>query len=151
MSSIRDTIAGLAVTALQGSGKPSGLNVHRFRARPIGSDELPAALVYLVREDVETKPGFAPGAVAVRNLTLRVEHRIDAGSSTAPDAALDQYVSWGVKAICAANALGTNIIDVQELSTERAAVEEDKVYAAAQTDFRVRYITLATNPDAQSL
>lgn len=149
MSSIRDGIAAAAVTALGGSGKPTGLNVHRFRTIPIQRDTLPATVVYLIDEVIETGPGKGPSHVAVRNLTLRLEHRIDAGSSTAPDAAVDPYVSWGVKALCTPGALGAGIIEVTEQSTHWDAAEADKVFAAAQTDFLVKYITLVNDPDSQ--
>lgn len=152
MSSKRDAIALAFVTALSAVGKPSGLNVHRFRARPIGVDQLPAQLVYLVAESVETGPGLARGteAKAVRKVTVRVETRIDAGSSTAPDAAVDAYLSWAVQTILADPTLGGIAVETIEESTEWAAQEMDKVYAAAQTDFVVQYITDAANPDAHT-
>ncbi len=126
--------------------------MHRFRARPIGADQLPAQLVYVVNETVETGPGQArgPNAKAVRSLTLRVETRVDAGSSTAPDAALDAYLTWAVAQLCGDPTLGGYAIEISEQSTEWAATEADKVYAAAQTDFLIRYITDGANPDAQT-
>lgn len=142
--SVRDKITAAAVTALGGSGKPSGLIVHRFRGRPIGLDELPAMLVYAFREDVETGPGQGawpnPQRKAKRSFVLRIESRIDA-SGSAPDAALDQYVSWATAALLADVTLGGICSDMRELATEWAAEEKDKVYAAAQQDFLVTYIT----------
>lgn len=152
MSSKRDAIAAAIVVALSAGGKPSGLNVHRFRARPITVDQLPAQLVYLVSESVETGPGQARGteAKSVRSLTVRVETRIDAGSSTAPDAAIDQYLTWAVQTILTDPTLGGVAVETVEESTQWTAEELNKVYAAAQTDFVVKYITDAANPDAHT-
>jgi hypothetical protein len=150
MSSKREAIVSAFVTALSAGGKPSGLTVHRYRTIPIGTDILPAQLVYVVREDVETGPGSSH-YVATRRCIIRVETRlaVDDPSTTAPDAALDAFLSWAVQAICADPTLSGAVLDVWERSTEWAATDADKVFAGGQTDFEVRYQTLASDPDAQ--
>jgi hypothetical protein len=150
MSSRRDSIVADIVAALStATGKPSGLTVHRQRTLPIGADVLPSQVVYLVDETVVTGPGFGVGAnaLAVREATVRVESRVSAGAST-PDQALDPLLNWAVQKILADPTRGGLAHFTIELGTQWAAADEDKVYGAAQTDFKVKYTTSAADPTA---
>jgi hypothetical protein len=146
MSSIRDAIIVDVVTQLSAAGKPAGLTVHRNRTRPIHADVLPAQLVYMIEEHIETGPGRS-GYKTRRKMKLRIETRVDAGSS-APDAALDPYLSWMVQQLHADPTRGGRAHDSTEFLTQWTATEADKVYGAAASDWIIDYVTSASNPDA---
>jgi hypothetical protein len=151
MSSRRDLIVTDIIAALNtASGKPAGLNVHRQRSLSIGRDILPSMVVYIISEENRTGPGMGarpnPQRKSIRTVTIRVEIRINAGT-TAPDQALDQYLTWMVQKIAADPQRSNMADDTLELTTEWASsAEEDAVYAATQTDWSVKYITESADP-----
>lgn len=151
MSSFRDQIVSAVVATLAAGGGPASLTVHRYRTKPLGTDVLPAMLVYLVEESVKEGPGQGTGPklrrTATRTVTARVEIRINAGT-VAPDDAIDPYLNWMVQQIMADPTFGGLSHDCKEMKTEWAAVEDDKVYAATQTDFEISYFTSAADPTA---
>lgn len=128
--------------ALDGVSKPTGLNVHRQRTRPIEKDGLPAQVLYLLNEDTEER---AAGQID-RRARFAVESRVTA-SGESPDAALDEYLSWAVKALRADPTLGGLSSDVKERGTEWDHVELDKVFGAARTIFEVHYQTADDDPE----
>jgi hypothetical protein len=127
--------------------KPVGLNVHRSKTVPIESDQLPAQVVYRVAEEIIGRDG-PRGWKVKRGLRVRVECR----AATAADGetledALDPQTSWAVQAVMADPTLGGLTDNVQEVGTEWATADANKVYGAAAVDFLVPYITAAGNPD----
>lgn len=152
MSSRRDSIVGAIVTALGAVGKPSGLTVHRHRTLPIGEDILPAQVVYCESEEAKVGPGRGVSdnsyaRKAKRTLTVVIESRVNAGSST-PDQALDPLLSWCVQQVSADVTQGGYAFDTQEQSTIWNAAETDAVLGAAQTRFVIEYVTDAADPNS---
>jgi hypothetical protein len=147
--SIRDTILDAMVALLGGASKPTGLNVHRHRTIPLALDQLPAQVVYFIDEEVKPGPGRGMDnkRVARRYMRVCVESRCTA-TSTTPDQAVDPYLTWAVKALCATQRLTASMHDIQELGTQMDAEEHDSVLAAAKTLFLVEYTTSASDPDA---
>ncbi len=82
---IRETIMAAIAAALDGAGKPAELTVHRFRARSLDRDDMPAMAVYHLGETVALETHDEPSVL--RTLTIRVEHRVKtlATSADAPD------------------------------------------------------------------
>jgi hypothetical protein len=153
MSSIREQIVLAIVAKLSGSGKPSGLSVHRERTRPIQDDQLPAILVYA--EDDEPKPIGAQAyhsPLVERQLVIYLEHRAEGSSSVPPDAALDPLIVWSTKTMVAnekfvsnsyPDGLGNGVV---ELKTAWLSREGDKRIAAASTQWIVKYRTSRLDP-----
>lgn len=154
MSSIRDRIVDDIYHALSADdvSRPANLSTTRHRTKPISRDRLPEQCVYIISEDVSTGPGFAsgPDAMTKRTMVVRIESRVDAGGDTTPDEALDPLLTWAVKQITADPSRGGLAMYTREISGQWTADEKDTVYAANATDFEVQYLTLASNPDAQS-
>lgn len=150
MSSRRDQITAACVGLLDGSAKPSGLNVYRQRTISLAHNQLPAQVVYAVQEENDPGPGrgsgYPPQRKAKRKFTLCIESRADA-ENDAPDAALDPLLSWAVQVLCADVTVGGLAFDLKEIGTKWDEVEQDKVYAAARTFFEIEYVTDAANPD----
>jgi hypothetical protein len=147
--SIRDTILDAMVTALNGASKPAGLTIHRHRTIPLALDQLPAQVLYVLAEEVETGParGLDDKRLARRRMQVCVETRVNA-SGTTPDQAVDPYLTWAVEALCARQQLVASMHDIKELGGTWDAEESDAVRAAAKTVFLVDYITSASDPDA---
>ena len=157
MSSRRDAIVDDIATALGAASitlpggatvaKPSGLNVHRQRAVPIDTDQLPAMVVYQVQEVVDRASGRNPGFLSRRKLQVAVEIRIDAGATSA-DQALDTYLRWAVLAVCLDPRRSTLAHDTQELGTQWDQETRSSRLASATPVFLVDYVTSAYDIDA---
>ena len=139
---IRETIMAAVEAALDGAGKPAGLNVHRFRTRALDRDDMPAMAVYHLGEVVELETHDEPSVR--RTLTVRIEHRVKTlvGSSDSPDRTLDPLLSWGTKALLTDSALDALIISIEEVAIEWAAFEADSLYGGAAQDFKIEYATV---------
>lgn len=127
--------------------KPTGLTVHRFRNRPVLSDNLPALVLSL---DSDTKPVRDATDRVDRILNLVVEHRVKVSAGTAPDDAVDPLVKWAVFALFANETLGGLASHIEEGETVWEPAEAGQTFMRAATRFAVHYITLANDPEAQS-
>ena len=139
---IREMIMAAVVAALEASGKPTGLTVHRFRTRPLDEDDMPAMAVYHLGETVALETHDEPSVRRI--LTIRVEHRVKSrvASLDAPDKTLDPLVAWGTKGLLTDSVLDALIISIEELSIDWAAFEVDKLYGGAAQDFKIEYATV---------
>lgn len=139
---IRETIIAAAAAALDGAGKPTGLNVHRFRTRPLDRDDLPAMAIYHLGEVVELDTHDSVGTVR-RKLLIRLEHRVKTlvSSTDPPDKTLDPLISWGTKGLMTDSALDALIISIEEKNIEWEAFEADSLYGGAAQDFEIEYAT----------
>lgn len=140
----REAVLQAVVAALNGAGKPADLTVHRSRHRPIDKDELPAQVVYLISETVPTQYGVP---LVDREVIVAVETR---ATGTPSDQALDEYLSWTVRALITDHTLGGAAMNVTEQETTWIAEEMDKVYGAAQQRFAIVYRTRHDDPDLES-
>ena len=140
MASHREEITRAVVAALRAPGGPPGLRVHRFRASDIASDQLPAAVVYPITESVERED--MDGGVD-RSLLLRIEIRV-AGDE--PDAALDPFYAWAVRAITTDPALAGLAYSIDEQLTAWDAEHRDRTYGALAVDFEIMYTTARGDP-----
>ena len=157
MSSRRDAVLDDLVTALGAASitlpsgatvsQPSGLNVHRQRAVPIDTDQLPAMVVYQVQEAVDRASGRNPGFLSRRKLQVAVEIRIDAGA-VSPDQALDPYLRWAVLAVCLDPRRSTLAHDTQELGTQWEQETRSSRLVLATPVFLVEYVTSVSDIDA---
>lgn len=148
MSSRRDQVVVAAMALLNGSGKPLGLTVHRQRTLSLDYDNLPATVVYLLHEEVETGPGTAIfQRKAKRTARLCLEHRVNAEDRTT-DTALDPLLSWATQALCADPLLGGLAHELTEVGTTWDESEQDKKYGSAKQFFDVQFFTDASDPDA---
>lgn len=114
MSTVREQIVAAAVTALNGTGKPSGVPTFvRTRLDVPAASQLPADTVYQIEETVDTmhpeRPGaqtVARGPVVKRFIDIQIDVITKAGSSTEADKAADPMLAWATKALAAAGTLG---------------------------------------------
>lgn len=149
MASRREAVIQAIETLLQGAAL-AGVTVHRYRTRPIDSDDLPAWVVYPFTApggESERAQRRTLGGQVDRILTVRVELRVVAAPPLAPDAALDPHYVAVVRAMLGAPTLGGLSLDIEERATSFDAVERDQVYAAAGVDFEVTYATLEADPE----
>jgi hypothetical protein len=149
MSSRRDLILDALVATLGGGSKPTGLTVSRARTTAFASTQLPGQAIYPGTEEIIERAGQSMDnkVLVKRRLTVVLETRVAAGVTTT-DQALDQYLSWGVQAICALPQLGGLTHNITEEGTVWDAVEQDAAYAAARQVFAVVYVTSGMDPDA---
>ena len=150
-TSIREQIIAAAITALQATGKPAGLNVFRERTRPIEIDSLPSIMVYA--EDDPPKPFDGQtyrSPFVVRVLLLRLELRAACAANVAPDTALDPLIVWAIQAIMANEQFGSLANGVEEIRTAWNSREGDTPVAAATIHFTVRYRTSRLDPVSES-
>lgn len=136
---------------VSGATKPPGLNVHRYRGRPLQDDDLPAQVVYTMAEPAKAVGTDQGVKIYQEGLLIRIEHRV-IGVKAAPDRALDVLISWSVQVIMADERQGGLAMGTEKLGTQWdpdvPLIKE--TYAAAATDFRVTHRTLAKNPEVRS-
>jgi hypothetical protein len=153
-SSIREQIILAVIALLEAVGGPADLTVHRERTRPIESDELPAILIYCEDDAPETlgKMQYAAPLVT-RNLILHVECRALGSTTTPPDAALDPLLVWVTQQLTQNEKFPTSTVPpvnlgngVEEGKTTWLSKEGDQMYAAASTEWTVKYRTSRLDP-----
>jgi hypothetical protein len=151
----RERIVQAAVAALDGVGKPAGLVVHRFRARPLEREtQLPAAVVYPtaapLRGESETVERLDHDEGVERKLNLRVELRVQ---DEQPDEALDPLYAWVVRALrtqfeAEAGTLFELCADLEEKRSDFAAAESGiGPVGACGVDFEITYFTSENDPN----
>lgn len=145
MASKRETIIQATISALEATGKPAGLLVHRFPTRSLDSDDLPAIAVFPLTDPAGevTHDGHRDHA-----LTLGLELRAQASSGQSPDQALDPLYVWAVRALFADATLGGLTTALWEGSTEWSAEERSAVFGAALLTFEIEYETTEADPEA---
>lgn len=141
MASRREAVIEAVVSALNGAGKPSELTIHRSRTRPIDKDDLPVQIVYIISETLPTTYGVP---AVDREVLIAVETRV---VGNPPDEALDPYLSWTIQALLPDHTLDGTALNIIEQGTEWTADELDKIYGAAQQQFRITYRTRHDDPD----
>lgn len=147
MATVREQIMQAVLAALDGVGKPAGLNVFRYRTRPLTEEEYPALVVYNGTEQVD-RVGNHRGSLVRRELGLRIEGRTIGDT---PDVDLDPILAWVTQALIAAPSLPGNLaITTEEDSTEWEHEEAEVGYSVARMLYRVTYSTLPHNQEVKS-
>lgn len=144
MASKREGIILAVKAALEGSGKPTGLTVHRFPTRPLDADDLPAIALFPLEDKVEE---VTHDEVAHRILDLGIELRAQATSSQSPDEALDPIYVWAVQAVHGDATLRGLTLATWELSMTWEAEERNAAFGAAVLLVRFEYETTETDPE----
>ena len=139
---IREKILAAIEAALSVNGKPPGLNVHRFRTRPLDKDDMDATVVYPIDEDTRLETHDEPSVRRV--LMVRLEHRVQTLVSSADslDKTLEPLLAWGTKALLTDAALDALIVSIEEVHTGWTSAEMDKLYGGAAQDFRIEFATI---------
>lgn len=144
MESQRERIARAIAEALEnGPGKPAGLNIHRFRTRPIASDRLPAQVIAFEAEDARVD---THGPTTERQLRVRIQSRVRVPSGIAPDEALDPLLTYAIRTLHTDPGLRSLVTSLEEVGTAWDAIEMENTYAAAEQTFRVEYATAEDDP-----
>lgn len=149
MASKRDSIIAAVVTALGvasvgGTTKPTGLDVHRMRTRPIQADALPAMVVFWLGDEA---PSPDATSRTMRSTRIAVECRV-AHPGTNPDAALDPLLVWATKAVLADHTLGGLASEVEEGRSYPDLGDQGEAVAAAAIEFVVKYQTTWNDPES---
>jgi hypothetical protein len=142
--SYRDKIIAAAVAALNAPGdKPA--TAYRTRTDAFAQTELPAMLVYPVREQAER----AGRTVSKRTLLLRVE--VMTSGDAPQDAVLDPVLVYVVRTLYAdANFLGM-ILALEEQSIEWQVEGGELDYAIAVVDFALTYTSQVDDPTVRRI
>lgn len=142
----RELIMRAIVAALNDPSRPSDVPAaQRSRITGMSDDQLPAMVVYPVKEETERL-----GQLTRRLFVFRLECITAGGADpeTPVDGLLDPMVAWGTRAL-AGSKLGGLSQDTQELGCEWDIEARDYVYARASMDFGVRYVTPAGDQTAR--
>jgi hypothetical protein len=134
--SIREKICQYMVDQINAEGRPTKLLVGRQRSLPLDSTLLPAALVYLVSEEVERLTGRS--TVSRRKAVFRVELRVEGEPS---DQQLDPLIGWVVQQVLADFSAGGLVKEIEELGSKWDQSAKDIVVGAVGIDFQVTYYT----------
>ncbi len=148
MASIGLQIAAAFVAALEaasagGMSKPAGLTVHRFRARPIEEDDLPAQIVFPADEVNEV----ADNLRLLRSLKVMVESRVEVPAEGYADTALDPLYLWSVKALKADESLGGLAIQIIEGPRQWDNEIYDNALAMLSQEWTVQYLAREFDPE----
>lgn len=135
-------VAALGVASVGSTNKPTDLTTHRQRKRKLGSDQLPALVVWLSRERREYD---ATGRVS-RYLDLFVEARV-AHPGTSGDEALDPLLVWAEKALMVDVTISATCTEVKAQETDWDLEDESDTLARAAIRFEVRYPTSDKDPE----
>jgi hypothetical protein len=141
-------LAAIVAKLTDAADKPPALNVHRYRTRPIDSDRLPAAVVYVgpgrggVGENV-TRMDHDPGLEHA--LSVRIELRV---TGEPPDAIVDPLYVWVIKTLRGDPTLSGLCRDIEEQASSFDAEERDRIYGALALDLLVSFATKENDPEA---
>lgn len=136
MSTRIEAVVARMVVALDGAGKPAGLNVHRYRTRSLRDDTLPAIVVFNAGADEER---HERGQGTSLNLEVALECRAKASDAVAPDQAVDPLLEWVVESLRRDSTLQSLVDDFDNLRLEyRAEIGEDGPRAALGIIFPLR-------------
>lgn len=149
MASIGLQIAAAFVAALNaptalGMTRPTGLTVHRFRARPINEDELPAQVVFPAEEVNEVSDSRR----LLREMRVMVESRVEVPANSYADETLDPLYLWNVRALKADETLGGLAIQIVEGSRQWDLEINDKAHASLSQEWTVQYLAQEKDPEA---
>jgi hypothetical protein len=139
------------IVALEASGGPPGVTIHRERHRPIETDQLDAILVYA--EDDMPKPlaGITYQApLTERQLNLVLEYRAKVPAGQTDDEALDPLIVWGTQQILQNEKFGGLASGVDEGRTVWLSREAETTVAAAAGHFTVKYRTKREDPTSKT-
>lgn len=136
--SVRENIIAAATAAVAGL-----VTVHRNRAIPLDTDQLPSVVVYPVQETSERHPHHP---VTMHQLVLRCEVRAYGDPA---DQAMDYIVSHVVKKLLTDPTLNALVKTIEEQSKQWDVAVADRVIGGCACDFVVTYPTFATDPDTQ--
>lgn len=148
MASKREAVLAAVVTALgvvsvTGTTKPSGLSIHRMRTRKLNQDELPAMVVWWGGDD---RPDNDATSKADRTMNVWVECRAKQSGSS-PDAALDPFYVWAVKALMLDHTLGAKCMDIVEAESVPDLEEKEEGLCAMAVKFAIRYQSKIIDPE----
>jgi hypothetical protein len=140
----RLNVASVTVNAVART-KPAGLNVHRFRLRPLQAESLPAMVIYM-----QTDPDPERRATGTLDRTMRVavESLVKVTSGTPPDDAVDPLINWAVLALLSEETLGGLARQITERGTVWAPEEGEQSFMRALTVFDIQYLTRDNDPEA---
>lgn len=149
MASKRDAIAAALVTALGvasvgSTNKPSGLTVARQKIRPTeGAAGLPVQNVWWAGD---LPPEQEASGQVVRTSRFMIETRAKQSGSS-PDAALDPFYVWAVKAILVDYTLGGLVSDIAEGAIEADFEEMADGLCGSTHEFLVKHRTAYNDPE----
>lgn len=149
MATIREQILRSVKTLLEGTGKPTGLTVHRQRSRPLEQDDLPAIVVYPLSDDADDADH---DLAEDHTLTVALEMRVkvsatESAAGKSSDEVLDPLYTWSVSKMLADITQGGLAIDTREGSTTWDVEEPNVVLGRCATTFEIDYLTEAANPE----
>ena len=129
--------------------KPTGLNVHRMRLRPIEHDALPSQLVYLLDSP---KPQPRASGTLDRVVRIGVESRVKIAIAGAPpDDQMDELEMWCVRAIMSDERLGGVVHQIEEAETARDFDTEGEIILGRTAKvFEIDYQTLRNDPELKT-
>jgi hypothetical protein len=153
VSSIRERIAAAAVVELN-TGTPGGVpQTERSRTADYQPADLPAIVVYLMR-DVHERVGGGSGPIYRSRVTLFVECRASGTGSLRADQAVDPLYLWVVKALAGKRlpdgAGGFLNHDIFEGDTTFAYEQGNVPHCLASTEMVVEYQRLRGDPEART-
>lgn len=136
MPSVTEQIVASALTALN-TGAPSGVPpVTRTRFEAYGAEELPAATIKKLREEVNFEKGGKWGPLRYRVLTLRLTVY-----ALGDESAIDPVEVWATS-VLDGQAFSPLIEVCIEGQKEYHFANEDQRYCQLDLDFRVHYHTV---------
>ena len=134
MSSVREQVLTAAMSALNTATPPGVPSVTRTRMEAYTADELPAASIKCVREEIEYEKGGKWGPFRRRVLTLRLTI-----FALGDESAVDPIVVWASSILD--GQFSPLIEDSIEALYEFEYALEDERYVGLNLDFRVHYHT----------
>lgn len=147
-TSIRDQLLARTFTQLSAGGKPSFLNVERFRLLDVEDKNLPHTNIRPVREGNEMQRDR--GALTIHTLEFVLEHRAKGTDSVSPDAAVDKLISWATAQVMASITQGGLAKSTHPGEIEWDANEGAGIYLLAKQPFTITYQTLKANQEART-
>ena len=142
-ASVRKQIVDEAIAMLSAGSPPAGFpQVWDTRLEPFEATELPAIVVFEIREDGQSEKEGRWSYFIKRAFTLRVEIRVATGT---PRVAIDPFYVWIVQQF-GQQTFGGLAEDTYDTLLEWQYADSDQPYTLLQIDFRVEYSTLKNDP-----
>ncbi|MBS0364906.1 MAG: hypothetical protein JSR67_03670 [Proteobacteria bacterium] len=131
-----------ALNAATPSGVPQTLD---GRTEPFQAAELPSIVLFELREEDQPQKDSRWSPFLDRTFTVRLEVRVIGQPART---AADPILAW-IGQVLGGSQIGGLAIQCHEVLTEWQRVTEDYPYTLVQTDYRISYVTLMTDPTRQ--
>jgi hypothetical protein len=146
VSTVRAQIKAIAIAALDGVGKPSGLTVHLATKRPTAEAQLPTSVVLFASEKTKRATPSKTSPLVERRLRVELHHY--AAGDNAQDG-LEAQLAWGTRIMTQNPTWDKLAIETDEIQTDWVLESLEQDLGQAIQAFEIRYSTKTSDQETK--